>query len=785
MATTPTNKPIPSEDPRDLKFNAGKIDEVVTGDNQYYTDRFGKRRWTIAGFQYTAEEAIRNYGYITMDSFEDGATLTLPNQVLRYEATGEYYRWDGEFPKTVVAGSTPESSGGVGIGVWVSVGDASLRSELASDTGFTLIGGKGFITPEDFGAKGDALLLHTSQLSKLISTNNSGIVNTSATDDTNAFLSAIAHQKSTGLPIKCDGSKGYLISKSLVIDYSNAIIDGCGAVIVYKGGRDTGAGVSANYGIFQLNGSYNRTAYKATVAADVGTLTNDIKINTSGNTLTKGAYTVFYARNDVLDSEWATKVKTEAYYIPQIRKVIDNGDTTSTLVTDYKTGFSWSAAQVTLGTATPLENISISNFTLIDEMVATPTPDVLPVPEAPAAEKAEAVSLVRAVCVANSHFSNLRSYKAKYSTVDAFLTNNCTFDDIQTFYPVWFGGGEGYSVRLANSIYATTNRASMIGGRHVTDYTLCGHCVTNDSHGETDQVSFSMHTSSEHDITFNHCTGGDFYLANEVYGLSCTRVTLKDCRFDYVRINCLDLLIDRCFLNDFQATCGRLSIINASSITDFQFANKDQRTYVDSILSEYTVSGVLQIGEGVSVRRKSGYTAGTNMTGWYFCRLSGVFSTISGDSRVSLNLVDVAKAKVDGVFRETILTSSGVLREIDLTGVRGEFSGASTSAFYNISTLNIPSGYIASFILRGMMLRLNGTMRPYQIVTRADSVVSWQAVISVGGSVFINTLAGQIRDTNRATPVLDIVGLCATQDAYNSTSLRTDISAIQFPSISG
>lgn len=130
MATTPTNKPIPSEDPRDLKFNAGKIDEVVSGDNHYYTDRFGARRFTIAGFQHTAEEAIRNYGYITMDSFEDGATLTLPNQVLRYKATGEYYRWDGEFPKTVSAASTPETSGGVGLGAWVGVGDASLTARL-------------------------------------------------------------------------------------------------------------------------------------------------------------------------------------------------------------------------------------------------------------------------------------------------------------------------------------------------------------------------------------------------------------------------------------------------------------------------------------------------------------------------------------------------------------------------------------------------------------------------------------------------------------------------------
>lgn len=149
MATTPTNLPIPSEDPRDLKFNAGKFDEVMTSDAHYYTDRFAMRRWTIAGFQFTAEEAIRAYGYITMDSFEDGATLTLPNQVLRYEATGEYYRWDGAFPKAVPAGSTPASTGGVGLGAWVSVGDASLRSLLKSSAGAGEIGVMPYGTVQD------------------------------------------------------------------------------------------------------------------------------------------------------------------------------------------------------------------------------------------------------------------------------------------------------------------------------------------------------------------------------------------------------------------------------------------------------------------------------------------------------------------------------------------------------------------------------------------------------------------------------------------------------------
>ena len=141
MATQPTNLPVPSESPRDLKFNAGKIDEFVTSMGWTYTDRFGVQHYTIEGMRWLAQQAISAFGYITLDSFEDGNTLTLPNQVLRLESTGEYYRWDGGFPKTVPAGSTPESTGGIGSGKWLSVGDAALRTSLASPAGFGFIGG--------------------------------------------------------------------------------------------------------------------------------------------------------------------------------------------------------------------------------------------------------------------------------------------------------------------------------------------------------------------------------------------------------------------------------------------------------------------------------------------------------------------------------------------------------------------------------------------------------------------------------------------------------------------
>ncbi|WET17015.1 hypothetical protein P2W49_11830 [Yersinia intermedia] len=133
MATTPTQNPVPSESPRDLKFNAGKIDEFVTSFVLTYTDRLGRDHLTIEGLKDLIERAIKAFGFVTMDSFEDGATLDNSSQVLRWESNGEYYRWDGSFPKVVPAASTPETSGGVGIGAWLSIGDAALRSNLSSD----------------------------------------------------------------------------------------------------------------------------------------------------------------------------------------------------------------------------------------------------------------------------------------------------------------------------------------------------------------------------------------------------------------------------------------------------------------------------------------------------------------------------------------------------------------------------------------------------------------------------------------------------------------------------
>ncbi|HHN9748955.1 TPA: hypothetical protein ACP7RS_000920 [Escherichia coli] len=105
---------------------------------KYTDDLYAKFSTILSTIIETLENGL--YGYNTKRSFEAGNTINYPNDVLLLESEGEYYRWDGPLPKEVPPGSTPDSTGGVAPGAWRGVGDATLRSELASDSGAEIVG---------------------------------------------------------------------------------------------------------------------------------------------------------------------------------------------------------------------------------------------------------------------------------------------------------------------------------------------------------------------------------------------------------------------------------------------------------------------------------------------------------------------------------------------------------------------------------------------------------------------------------------------------------------------
>ncbi|WP_077871030.1 glycerophosphodiester phosphodiesterase family protein [Escherichia albertii] len=102
------------------------------------------------------------WGYVLIDSFQAGAKISTRYEALHWplpDGDGEYYRWDGVLPKEVPAGSTPDSTGGIGIGAWVGIGDASLRSDLADN----LIPGASLVSIHS-GTVNDALVYNTPEM---------------------------------------------------------------------------------------------------------------------------------------------------------------------------------------------------------------------------------------------------------------------------------------------------------------------------------------------------------------------------------------------------------------------------------------------------------------------------------------------------------------------------------------------------------------------------------------------------------------------------------------------
>ena len=257
MATTPTQLPIPSEKPQDLKFNAGKIDEFVTSMGWTYTDRFGVKHYTIEGIRYIAEQGfaaqllsqeqrfnlfIQNSGYKVIGDYEDGPlTITEYNQLVRY---------DGELWKLTAATDIPFTTTGNDDSSWatdsthlVSVGDAALRQELYSPKGSSLIGGIE-ITAESFGVIGG-------NVSQEIALNNARLIKGKAEELSNIGGATIIFSRSLYLvhmaPEEFDSTNENLNVSALRIPFDNIILRGQG----WGGTTIRAFSSDASYGVIQ------------------------------------------------------------------------------------------------------------------------------------------------------------------------------------------------------------------------------------------------------------------------------------------------------------------------------------------------------------------------------------------------------------------------------------------------------------------------------------------------------------------------------------------------------
>ncbi|HBR2052478.1 TPA: hypothetical protein L9M74_003294 [Klebsiella pneumoniae] len=243
------------------------------------------RAWKGLGFDGAGQPKLQDpagtglWGYVPVGgSFETGGLLSQRFEVLLWEYTDEYWRWDGAMPKIVLPGSTPATSGGTGKGKWIDVTDATLRANLGSGEegmGSALLmhhTGKSvaeyldlylatvfFITPEQYGAKGDTVQ-----------------------DDSDALEDAINKAVATSLmsggvytPVVVQLNKPYRITRTITIDASRVrlnAISGCGVYVDPDG-------TYTDNKVFNITGSGPNAAV---AASKVGALFDGVLFLTSG-----------------------------------------------------------------------------------------------------------------------------------------------------------------------------------------------------------------------------------------------------------------------------------------------------------------------------------------------------------------------------------------------------------------------------------------------------------------------------------------------------------------------
>jgi len=119
-----TGNAVPSDKLEDMADNAQVFDGLVTQTSGTVTDRLVNERRVF-------QQILMDMGFQPLaGSFQTGATITEYNQCLLDSSTGTFYSWNGVLPKVVPAGSTPATSGGIGVMLWVDRTDLMLRSDI-------------------------------------------------------------------------------------------------------------------------------------------------------------------------------------------------------------------------------------------------------------------------------------------------------------------------------------------------------------------------------------------------------------------------------------------------------------------------------------------------------------------------------------------------------------------------------------------------------------------------------------------------------------------------------
>ena len=226
-----TTNPVPSNDPTDLLFNAQKLDQVVNGSAQYYTDRLGVNRRTMEGISAAADVVLGGIGYAPPVAYASGISLTLTTQTVEY--SGEVYA-----PKLVNLPFTTSTWATDSAKFRLIQGVAA--TDLAASGGSAMIG----YTPAGTGAVATTV---QSKMRESVSVKDFGAIGDEVTDDTVAVLAAIATGKDVDfLDLNCRVTQQILLNSNQTLFASNGGgITGDVVDYVLRASGSTGSAISS------------------------------------------------------------------------------------------------------------------------------------------------------------------------------------------------------------------------------------------------------------------------------------------------------------------------------------------------------------------------------------------------------------------------------------------------------------------------------------------------------------------------------------------------------------
>lgn len=340
MATTPTNKPVPSNDLNDFRYNCEKVDEIVNSGSETYTDRFGVERYTIDGVRKNLIPLGKQYMTLS-DAQADIANIPVNSYTYVRDASGtslalEYQNVAGTLTATGRAMPSQQSVG---------------KASKAVDSGLNVLFDPLFEVLLSNPTVGSKTHIVSGTLTAALSTNAKlGFPAIVAGPDAGAIAARRLWLAD------CAVAVGDTISLNVIAWYANA-----GGRVAFVFRNASGTAIGTQYLLYATGTGFNR--YLRTLTVPSGAVMLDVRVENTANAGTVELDAVFlmsatseahptvpgrpvapYAvplQNNVVTTssiqKAAVTVDKASFFIPGVN-LFDKAAVTSGYYVNYKTG---------------------------------------------------------------------------------------------------------------------------------------------------------------------------------------------------------------------------------------------------------------------------------------------------------------------------------------------------------------------------------------------------------------------------------------------------------------